>query len=60
MPSGKSVGVHTGRAAVRTSGKSTIATALGVVQGIGHRHVRLLQRGDGYAYHLQGETGVPN
>ncbi|MEQ4726292.1 RNA-guided endonuclease IscB [Nonomuraea sp. B19D2] len=60
VPSGKNAGVHTGRTAVRTSGKFTITTALGAVQGIHYRHVRLLQRGDGYAYHLQGETSVPH
>ncbi|MEV1173706.1 RNA-guided endonuclease IscB [Nonomuraea sp. NPDC049784] len=56
VPSGKNAGVHTGRAAVRTSGKFNITTAHGTVQGIHHRHVRLLQRGEGYAYHHQGET----
>ncbi|WP_240778159.1 hypothetical protein [Nonomuraea basaltis] len=56
VPSGKKAGVHTGRVAVRSTGSFNITTALGTVQGIGHRHVRLLQRGDGYAYHHQGES----
>ncbi|TMR89346.1 RNA-guided endonuclease IscB, partial [Nonomuraea basaltis] len=55
VPSGKKAGVHTGRVAVRSTGSFNITTARGTVQGISHRHVRLLQRGDGYAYH-QGET----
>ncbi|MFB9630505.1 RNA-guided endonuclease IscB [Nonomuraea helvata] len=58
-PTGKNAGVHTGRVAVRATGKFNITTRLGTVQGIAHRHVRLLQRGDGYAYHRQEEADAP-
>ncbi|MFV2198916.1 hypothetical protein [Nocardiopsis sp. LOL_012] len=44
--------------AVRASGSFNITTAHGTVQGIGHKHVRLLQRADGYAYILGKEEGV--
>ncbi|WP_233570753.1 RNA-guided endonuclease IscB [Nocardiopsis sp. Huas11] len=59
VPKGKRAGTHTGRVAVRASGNFNITTAHGTVQGIGHRHVRLLQRADGYAYTLRKAEGVP-
>ncbi|WP_189240709.1 RNA-guided endonuclease IscB [Planomonospora parontospora] len=58
VPSGKKVGTHTGRVAVRTTGNFNIRTARGLVQGIGHRHVRLLQRADGYGYTTAEEATV--
>lgn len=30
-----------------------IQTAAGVVRGIGHQHCRIVQRSDGYGYHLE-------
>ncbi|WP_331717492.1 RNA-guided endonuclease IscB [Actinoplanes derwentensis] len=48
-------GEHAGRVAVRSSGRFNIRTAMGLVQGIHHRHVRLLQRGDGWSYRYQQE-----
>ncbi|WP_327102386.1 RNA-guided endonuclease IscB [Nonomuraea glycinis] len=58
VPGGKKAGVHTGRVAVRTTGSFNITARHGTVQGIHHRHVRLLQRADGYAYNTQGEADV--
>lgn len=58
VPKGKKQGTHTGRVAVRASGRFNITTAQGTVQGINHRHVRLLQRADGYAYTMRKEQGV--
>ena len=55
VPQGKKAGVHTGRVAVRASGSFNITTTQGTVQGIGHKHVRLLQRADGYGYTWKGE-----
>lgn len=55
VPTGKKAGTHTGRVAVRATGRFNITTAHGTVQGIHHRHVRLLQRADGYAYTTQRE-----
>jgi 5-methylcytosine-specific restriction endonuclease McrA len=52
VPFGVHAGTHTGRVAVRTSGSFNIRDALNTVQGISHRRCRLLQRADGYAYHL--------
>ncbi|MEU8036797.1 RNA-guided endonuclease IscB [Streptosporangium sp. NPDC049078] len=56
IPTGKNTGVHTGRVAVRTTGSFNITTRHGTVQGIGHRHVRLLQRADGYGYTTHPEA----
>ncbi|MEV6036794.1 RNA-guided endonuclease IscB [Nonomuraea sp. NPDC052116] len=59
VPTGKRQGTHTGRVAVRSTGSFNITTAHGTVQGISHRHVRLLQRADGYAYTFQEESCRP-
>lgn len=50
VPEGKKRGVWTGRVAVRSSGSFNIKTADALVQGVSHRHCRLLQRGDGHEY----------
>lgn len=49
--SSKKAGAYVGRVAIRATGSFNIQTAEGAVQGISHRHCRLLQRGDGYGYH---------
>jgi 5-methylcytosine-specific restriction endonuclease McrA len=58
VPSGAKAGTHVGRVAVRSTGSFNIRTGYGLVQGVHHRHVRLLQRADGWAYTTQQE-GVP-
>jgi hypothetical protein len=58
VPSGVKSGTHVGRVAVRSTGKFNIRTAAGLVQGIHHRHVQLLQRADGWAHTTQQE-GTP-
>ncbi|SNY50210.1 RNA-guided endonuclease IscB [Paractinoplanes atraurantiacus] len=50
VPTGVKRGTHTGRVAVRSTGRFNIRTSAGLIQGIDHRHVRLLQRADGWAY----------
>ncbi|GGN90904.1 hypothetical protein GCM10010112_76730 [Actinoplanes lobatus] len=55
VPSGVKRGTHTGRVAVRSTGSFNIRTKTGLVQGIHHRHIRLLQRADGWAYTHQPE-----
>jgi hypothetical protein len=50
VPKGKRVGTYTGRVAVRETGSFNIQTGSGVVQGISHRHCRIIHRVDGYAY----------
>ncbi|MGP3910329.1 RNA-guided endonuclease IscB [Nonomuraea sp. 10N515B] len=54
VPKGKHAGTHTGRVAVRTSGSHTVQTAHGPVT-TSHKHIRLLQRADGYAYTIKKE-----
>ena len=53
VPIGKKAGTYQGRVAIRATGSFNIQTRQGVVQGISHRHCRLLQRADGYGYTLQ-------
>ena len=50
VPTGKKVGVHEGRVAVRATGSFNIQSTSGTIQGIHHRHCSLLQRADGYGY----------
>ena len=47
---GKKIGFYVGRVAVRATGSFNIQTAQGVVQGVSHRHCRLVQRADGYGF----------
>jgi 5-methylcytosine-specific restriction endonuclease McrA len=58
VPTGKKVGIHVGRVAVRASGSFNIQTPQGVVQGVSHRHCRLVQRADGYAYTSGGASAL--
>ncbi|HEX6293060.1 MAG TPA: RNA-guided endonuclease IscB [Herpetosiphonaceae bacterium] len=54
VTNGKKRGTYVGRVAVRATGSFNIATAGGIVQGIGHRYCHRLQRSDGYAYQHRG------
>ncbi|MFB9625007.1 RNA-guided endonuclease IscB [Nonomuraea helvata] len=54
VPKGKHAGTHTGRVAVRSSGSHTVQTPTGLVK-TSHKHLRLLQRADGYAYTTKKE-----
>ena len=56
VPTGKKVGTHIGRVAVRATGSFNIQTRSGMVQGISHKHCKQLQRGDGYGYNLVAFT----
>jgi 5-methylcytosine-specific restriction endonuclease McrA len=55
---GKKIGVHVGRVAVRASGSFNIQSVTGLVQGVSHRHCKVVQRADGYGYSQMG-TQVP-
>ncbi|NNN13570.1 MAG: HNH endonuclease [Acidimicrobiaceae bacterium] len=57
VPSGKKMGTHVGRVAVRSSGSFNITTKGKTMQGISHRHCTLLQRGDGWGYEQRKEVG---
>ena len=56
VPTGKQAGVHRGRVAVRKTGSFNMQTGNGVVQGIDHRHCRVIQRGNGDGYFFQPGT----
>lgn len=47
---GKEHATHTIRVAVPAAGSLTISTAAASVQGVGHKHCTVLQRGDGYGF----------
>ena len=53
VPTGKKEGTWLGRVAIRKTGSFNIQTSDGAVQGIHHRHCQLMQKADGYGYHLQ-------
>ncbi|MDD2712303.1 MAG: RNA-guided endonuclease IscB [Simplicispira sp.] len=54
VPLGLKAGVHVGRVAVRASGSFNIQSHQNgksvVIQGISHKHCRVIQRSDGYGY----------
>ncbi|MEV1171955.1 RNA-guided endonuclease IscB [Nonomuraea sp. NPDC049784] len=52
---GKHAGTHVGRIAVRATGSFNIRTRHGLIQGLRHKHFRLLQRADGYGYTTRKE-----
>ncbi|MET8051691.1 RNA-guided endonuclease IscB [Streptosporangium sp. NPDC005286] len=56
VSTGTKTGTHTGRVTVRSTGRFNIRTRHGLVQGTHHRHVRLLQRADGYGYTTRPEA----
>ena len=47
---GKKIGFYVGRVAVRASGSFNIQTGKEVVQGISHKHCKVIQRADGYGF----------
>jgi len=59
VSSGKKVGTHLGRVAVRVSGKFNINSNGQVVQGIGWKKCSVIQRADGYGYERQGAPPNP-
>ena len=61
VTTGKKIGNYTGRVAVRASGSFNIQTAEGVVQGIGYRNCKVIQRADGYGYAtIKTATALPS
>lgn len=52
----KTAGTHIGKVAVRSTGRFSIQTKEGKIDGIGWKYCKLLQRKDGYAYSWKKET----
>ena len=50
VPTGSKQGEYLGRVAVRSCGIFNIEVNGEVIQGIGHKHCRIVQRNDGYSY----------
>lgn len=62
VPAGKKHGTHAGRVAIRATGSFNIQTPQGAIQGVSHRHCKIIQRGDGYGYSTVAKmdvTGTP-
>ena len=58
VSNGKNAGTYIGRVAVRASGSFNIQTINKTVQGVSYRYCRLLQRADGYRYHVEPFRGT--
>ena len=64
VTTGRKAGEYLGRAAIRASGRFSIQTRNGLVQGIHHRFCTRIQRADGYGYMWtkiasdQGDAGL--
>jgi hypothetical protein len=52
VPKGKKQGTYLARVALRDTGSFNLKTSTATVEGINHKHSRLIQMGDGYGYHL--------
>jgi 5-methylcytosine-specific restriction endonuclease McrA len=50
VTTGKKIGTHVGRIAVRSTGSFNISTALGLIQGISHKYCKTIHKKDGYGY----------
>jgi hypothetical protein len=48
VPKGKKQGTYLGRVSVRETGSLNLKTSTATVEGINHKHCRLIQREDGY------------
>jgi 5-methylcytosine-specific restriction endonuclease McrA len=59
VTSGKKMGVHVGRVAVRATGSFNITTLTGTIEGISHRFCRPLHRVDGYSYQYGRRAAFP-
>lgn len=53
VPSGLKRGEYLGRVAVRSSGYFNIETGASLIQGIGYKYCRVVQRNDGYSYNFK-------
>ena len=56
VTAGTKRGAYSGRVAIRASGSFNIQTSAGLVQGIAHRHCKVVQRADGYGYSMVAKT----
>ena len=53
VPSGSKAGEYLGRVIIKSSGRFKIAYNNYIVDGIGYKYCRLIQRGDGYSYNYK-------
>ncbi|MBV7698659.1 hypothetical protein [Streptomyces sp. TRM70350] len=53
---GRYAGTHSGRIAVRSTGRHRVTTSTGQRIDTRHPNIRLLQRADGYSYKIKHEV----
>ncbi|MGW2521098.1 hypothetical protein ACWC09_29590 [Streptomyces sp. NPDC001617] len=56
---GRHTGTHTGRIAIRSTGRHRVTTPDGHHIDTRHTNIQLLQRGDGYGYAIKHEARLP-
>jgi hypothetical protein len=52
LPTRTVQGTYRARVSVRDTGSFNLKTSTATVEGINHKYCRIIQRGDGYGYHL--------
>ena len=52
-------GKYLGKVAVRSNGYFNITTNKGIIQGIGYKDCKVIQKSDGYSYNIKGVSKFP-
>ena len=52
-------GKYLGKVAIRSNGYFNITTSNGVIQGIGYKDCKVIQKSDGYSYNIKGVSKFP-
>ena len=52
-------GKYLGKVAIRSNGYFNITTSNGIIQGIGYKDCKVIQKSDGYSYNIKGVGKFP-
>jgi len=52
-------GKYFGKVAIRSNGYFNITTNKGIIQGIGYKDCKVIQKSDGYSYNIKGVSKFP-
>ena len=52
-------GKYLGKVAIRSNGYFNITTSNGIIQGIGYKDCKVIQKSDGYSYNIKGVSKFP-
>ena len=52
-------GKYFGKVAIRSNGYFNITTSNGIIQGIGYKDCKVIQKSDGYSYNIKGVSKFP-